>query len=258
MFGQEMKTNTYTVTKASCEVKGFKDGNYVLDMRYKEFFMNMNVPSQGLSVEIDSKTTEEVATIQNLSPMFKVIIDKPIELVMSDRGKIRSVSGSTQLLDAMDLALDKNIDEAVRSQLLTQMGQQLSDESIGSTFDQFSFFPEKPIGLGDDWHVTADIHTGGFVLSVDMKMTLKTIENGIAIIDGDGVLSSSEGQKMVMGNGMEAEMTLNGTQKGIIRIDLNTGWNVGMDLTQNVDGEISMMGNTILLTIESKVTAMDN
>jgi hypothetical protein len=256
VMGQEIKIGIVMNSKINYEVMGVKDENYTLKVTYKEFKMKTAVPGVG-DISFDSNTPEDIATQQDLGPMFKAMVDKPIEVVMTKTGKIKSVKGVEKLKEAMSNSLDKNIPENMRQQLTAQSGAQFTEESLKAQFEQNSnFFPDKPVNTGDSWNVKTSLNVSNFTMNSDMKVTLKNIENDEAVIEVEGTVSTPEGYEQEI-NGMKAKLALKGTQKGLFKINRNTGWANSSNLAQSFEGNMEVQGMQIPISASSTTLTTD-
>jgi hypothetical protein len=244
--------------KTIFEVKDVKDANYVLDMKFKEMKINTAMPGMG-DIAFDSNTPEDIATMQDLGPMLKAIIDIPVEIVLTKTGKVESVKGADKLSEAMLNSLDTNIPDATKQQLISQFGAQFSEEHFKSLFAQNEgYFPDKPVNTGDSWNYTLSaVPTANFTMNINLKMTVKNIEGNTVTIDTEGTVSTPEGYETEM-NGVKAKMSMNGAQKGWVKIDKNTGWVISSEINQDISGEIEAMGMKIPVSVKSTASSSDN
>jgi hypothetical protein len=250
MMGQEMKISLTMEMRMTFEVKECQDDNYTLEVKFKELKMNTGMGN----ISFDSNTTEDVATIANMSPMFKAIVDKPFEIVMTKTGKAKSVKGLETLIDGMFNSFDESVPEDTRQQLIEQFGSQFSEESLKSQFEQYSgYFHGKPVGIGDSWNTKVSTAAVNFAMDIDVKSTLKSIEDNAVNLDIDGTVSTPEGYEQEV-NGTKAKISLKGTQKGTFKMNKNTGWVISSDMTTAFNGEIVVGETKVPIYAVSKIT----
>jgi hypothetical protein len=256
VMGQEIKIGSVVNSKINYEVMDVKDENYTLKVTYKEFKMKTAAPGVG-DISVDSNTPEDIATLQNLGPMFKAMVDKPVEVVMTKTGKVKSIKGVEKLKEALQNSFDKNIPEDIKQQLIAQTGAQFFEESIKMLFEQnSSFFPDKPVNAGSTWNTKTFTRISNFTMNNDMKMTLKNIENDEAVIEVEGTVSTPEGYEQEI-NGMKAKLALKGTQKGLIKVNKNTGWATSSNIKQNFEGNMEVQGMQIPISVNSTALITD-
>jgi hypothetical protein len=256
VMDQEMKIKISFNGKSTFEVKEVTNENYTLEMKYKELKMSVAMP--GMDLSFDSNTPEDVATMQDFGPMLKVIVDKPVEIVLTKAGIVESVKGTDKLGEAMLNSLDENIPDASKQQLISQFGSQFSEEQFKSLFSQNAgYFSDKPVNTGDSWNYKLSTTTSNITFDIDTKMTLKSIAGDVVTIDAEGTFSTPEGYETEM-NGMTAKVALKGAQKGLVKIDKNTGWIISSEMTQNFAGDMELMGMKIPISSISTTSISDN
>jgi hypothetical protein len=253
MMGQEIKISLAMTMKMAFDVKESQGDDYTLEVKFKELKTEAGIPGMG-NISFDSNTSENVATQENIGPMFKAVVDKPFEVVMNKTGKTKSVKGIDKLLEAMLGSFDENVPEEIRQQLIGQLGSQFSEEAFKAQFAQYTgYFPDKPVAVGDSWNVKMTTTVSNFSINLDLKSTLKSIEDNVVNLDVDGTVSTPEGYEQDV-NGMKAKITLKGTQKGALKINKDTGWAIFSDITVNFNGEIEVMGMKVPVYAVSKIT----
>ncbi|MDR2384015.1 MAG: DUF6263 family protein [Prevotellaceae bacterium] len=253
---QESKVNVVLTTYAIFEVKDVKDAKYTLEMKYKEVKVNTMIPGIG-NILLDSNVSENIATIQNLSPVLKAVVDKPVEIVVTATGKVESIKGVDKIGEAMLHSLDANINDATKQQLISQFGVQFSEKSISSFLSQNEgYFSSKPVNTGDSWNCKISSKISNIEMDIDMKITVKSIEADIVTLDAEGTLVSPEGYEIEL-NGMKAKATMKGSQKGWVKIDKATGWVVSSTITQTIDGNVEALGINIPMSINSTISVSD-
>jgi hypothetical protein len=257
IMDQEMTIDMKMSMKMSFEVKEIQDNRYKMELNYKELKVDAGIPGMG-NMSFDSNTPEDIATQADFGPMFKAIIDKPIDFVMDKRGKVESITGFDRLKEAMINSIDENMPEALKQQIISQFGAQISEEALKAMFEQTSNnFPDKPVGVNDKWENKVTVNTSGFGLNLDLKFVLKSIEGNVVNLDIDGTLATPEGFEQEV-NGMKVKVSATGTQKGSMKIDKNTGWLISMEILQDFGGESEVMGMKIPLSVSGKTTSTND
>jgi len=230
LMGQEMESVIIMTMSSSFNVKGTDADNYLVDMTYDAIRMDVSV--MGNSVSFDSNTDEEKAFGQNLSPVFKAMTNIPIDLKINRQGKVELVNGYDKILDAMSDAASE-LDETTKKAMFQEFDNQFSDKAIKEMFEKtVMYFPPNPVAIGETWNIKTQI-TQSFPIDVDMELTLTDVKDNVAIIEGTGNVSTNASQKM---NGIQATITLKGTQTATIEIDTKTGWVINANVEQNLKG----------------------
>jgi hypothetical protein len=258
ILNQELKINLGMTIKMTWEVKESHEDSYGLEINFKELKADVNMPGMDSgTISVDSNTSADTAIQTNLGPVFKAIVDKPFEVVMTKTGKVKSVTGVDTFFESMISAIDENLPENMRQQITQQFGSQFSEEAIKSQIEQNTgYFPDKPVGIGDSWNNKMQTTASNFAIIIDVKYTLKSVDDNVANLDIDGTVSTPAGYEQEF-NGVKAKITLNGTQKGSMKINRNTGWTIYADMMLNFNGDIEIMGMKIPIYAASKITVTD-
>jgi molybdopterin-binding protein len=256
VMSQEMKINLNITANATFEVKDVKGANYTLEMKYKEVKMNMKMPGMD-NLSFDSNTPEDIATLQDFGPILKAIVDKPVEIVLTETGKVESIKGADKLGEAMLNSLDTNIPDATKQQLISQFGSQFSEEYFKMLFSQNAgYFSDKPVNTGDSWNYKTSTTSSNITMNIDMNMTVKSIDDNTVTLDIEGTVVTPEKYETEI-NGMKAKVTIKGSQKGWVKIDKNTGWIVSSKITQDTAGDMEVMEMNIPMSIKSTISVSD-
>jgi len=245
VMGQEMNMNATMEMNVSYEVTGQKNDVFDLKTTYQKIKTSMTSPAPFV---IDSDSPEN-SSDKSLGDVFKSLTEVPIDIQLSQTGKVLSVTGIDKLSEKLN---------AISNPQFKQMfSQQFSEKAIKTTFEQMSsYFPDKPVTIGDNWDVTINLNTNGLDLISKMNLTLKEIKDNIATLDCTGTLATPEGGSVLQIQGMDATVTVKGNQTGTIRLDIKTGWIVGMELTQTSTQNIEVMGQAMQQQMETKITVV--
>lgn len=214
------------------------------------------VDAGGINQEMDSDTETSMASPTNMGPLYKAMIGIPVSVIMTKKGNVQSIKGVEKLSEAMMNSLE-NIDLPIgKEQITSQFTQQFNEASIKQLLERTTaYFPDKDVSIGDSWNIVMDMHDP-YVLSVNMDMTLKEVEDNIAILEGKGDVSTPEGI-ISEEQGIQVKVNLKGTQSGIIKIDMNTGWTVSAVIIQEMVGESEVMGMKVPQSVKTIIKIMD-
>jgi hypothetical protein len=254
IMDKDMKINLAMNIKTTFDVKESRGDSYVLEVNFKELKTEVKMPDIDTgTVSFDSNTTDSVSTQANLGPMFKAIIDKPFEIVMNKNGKVESIK-DVDFIEAMLNTFDETVPENLRQQMTEQFGSQFTKEAFKAQIEQNTgYLPNKPVSTGDSWNVKMETMSSNFKIIIDVKSTLKSVEDNVANLDIDGIVSTPEKYEQEI-NGVKTIITLNGTQKGTLKINKDTGWVISSDMMMNFKGDIEVMGMKVPIYAASKIT----
>ncbi|MEM1444704.1 MAG: DUF6263 family protein [Planctomycetota bacterium] len=130
--------------------------------------------------------------------------------------------------------------EAMRPQMREMFESQLGTEQMSEMIKAgHGMYPDKAVEVGETWQQAMDI--GGMVpMSVDSTYTLDGVAGNEATASVQGTLDTLDDAMMPIAPGMEAEMQMHGTQEGTVVFALDTGWVQSMNLTQDIEGELTV------------------
>ena len=236
-MGQKMVVSTLMSMNTTFEVIEATDDKYTLDVKYTEIKADMDMGSGMPKISLDSNTADEVASPDNLSPIFKAATGVPFTVVINRQGEAVSFDGTDKLIESMTAAFDPLIGEDVKARIFKQFEQQFGEESFKSNFKRsMEYFPSHPVKTGDSWDISIDIKTQ-IDMKIDMKYTLKSVTDNVAVITGQGVVTATTDDFTDAGNGIGTKTTLNGTQTATITVNMNNGMLTKSEFVMNAMGE---------------------
>lgn len=246
VMGQEMNIDVTTEMNLNYDVIGQTDG--ILDIRtsYQRIKINMTVPGALSPLIIDSDSPENSFN-QSIGDVVKSLVGIPIDIQLSQQGKVISVKGADKFAEKFDTIVNVQF-----KQMLEQM---FSAKAIQTTYERIiPSFPDEPVAIGDSWNVALDLNSGGVDISSKMHLTLTQVEGDIATLECTGTLTTPEGGATLQIQGMDAKVSSAGEQAGTVLIDMKTGWVVRSEITQNYKQHIEIMGQEMIQYIEGKTT----
>lgn len=244
--GQKMAMNMEIAY--SFDVKEVKDNGFLVNLKYDA--MKLTMPLMGIS--LDSNTEDDIITLQNFSPLFKLLTKQSFEIQMTKTGAIESFKGMEDLTEKIVAAFDPSVPDEMKNQLIEQFGNQYSQESFKAIFEQMgASYPSAPVKVGDTWTREFELTSNGMRFKINLTMTLKGVENEIALIDLDATVATVENAVMET-NGMKIPVSLKGSQTGTSKVDMKTGWTIESSITQNVSGDMEIMGMKTTMSIVTK------
>lgn len=209
-----------------------QDPNKLLTLQYSNVALDMDMMGQKNSMS--SNGTDPG------SETLKKLTSKSFGCVFNKNGEILKVVGVDSLIAAIGAG--------------SPATSYFSEDAIKSMMNQsFSVYPANPIAVGESWTRNMDV-TSNVKLKAQVTYTLEKVENNLAYIKVNTNLAS-DGEQKVTVNGMEVGMDLKGTQNGEVVVDTKTGMFTTSNLTQDLKGNLSAMGQQIPMTVKSDVTA---
>jgi hypothetical protein len=241
VMGQKMSADTKMGMSIHYDVVGQQNDVYDIRMSYGRIVMSMTAPA---AFSINS-ASPETSSDRNMGDIFKALTEVPMDIQLNKKGKIISVQGIEKLTEKFN---------AMPNEQMRQMfSQQFTEATIRAAIEQTSsFFPDRPVAIGESWNVVMNVNSSGINISNQMELTLRQVQNNIAIIDCKGTLSTSETGELSNVMGMDAKISAKGEQTGTIQMDMRTGWLNSGELNQKMLLNIEAMGQTIPQEIVSK------
>jgi len=242
-MGQDMEMNMVMSFDMNYNVTDKTGDGYELQMSYRRIKISMTSPT---AYTLDSDSTEN-ASDKNNAELLKSLVDIPIDVQMTEQGKVTSVKGVDKLME--------KINNVSNPQFKQMFSQQFSESTIQQMVEQFSsFLPDKPVAVNDSWNVDNTLNANGVDIINKMTLTLKQVSDNVAAIDLTGTLATPEGGATLKIQGMDANVSANGTQAGTIQLNAKSGWVVRMEITQKYLQNIEVMGQSMPQQINSKTT----
>jgi hypothetical protein len=245
-MGQDIKVNTNTEMVVNFDVLNKNNDVYDVQVTYKKIKINVTGPA---IYSIDSDSTE-TSSDKNSAGVIKSLVGIPIDVQLTKQGKVVSVSGVDKLTE--------KIHNVANPQFEQMFSAQFSEKAIQKLIEQSSFFPEKPVAIGDTWEITSTINTTGFDIINKMNLTLKQVKDNVATIDFTSTIATPEGGEVTKIQGMDAKISMDGTQAGTVQINMKTGWIIQSQIDMKSTQNIEVMGQTMLQEIGAKTTITGN
>ncbi|MEO5931527.1 MAG: DUF6263 family protein, partial [Candidatus Kapaibacterium sp.] len=141
---------------------------------------------------------------------------------------IDRMSGSNKFLSGV---IDQNLRAMFSDSALRQ--------SIGQ---MLTFYPPKPVAVGDSWTTRSDIG-GGFPMTLENEYTLKSSGNGLAVIELTSKIEPMAPPAQADLSPIHYDIT--GSQKGTMEIDERSGWMMKSEQTQEFSGMIRQRADSL-------------
>lgn len=231
MMGQEINM-TMTVNGAmTYNVENINEDIYEMKAMYNELNMSMEMP-QG-TVKYSSETKD---TVDGVSSLFSDIKNKPFELEINKKGRVKEVRN----IDALWQTVIDNSDdlsEEQKEQMKSQIKAAFGEETIKSNMELVSaIYPDRPVKKGDKWIINTSVD-GDIKIKVSTEYELVDFTSEYALIKGNAIIEPLDSEAVGM---LPMEFDFSGSQIAEIKVDINTGWIIEAKTTQEIEGEIEM------------------
>ncbi len=240
VMGKTIKSKTTTTTGYLWEVKDIdKEGNFLVTITYDKV-----------------ETKKEGEGADSPSPMKDDFMKGfSFDMVVTPKGKVKEIKGMEKMMElAMNAAMPDSLSDdpsnkAMMEPVKEMLKKQFSDKSMSSLMEQMTdYFPEGEVTVGDKWEKVVNMSTI-MPMKITSSYTVKDIKDGVAIIDVESKVEPGEGEAL-----MGMKVTLNGTQKGTMEINVKSGIIVKSTMDQTMDGTVGMMGMSFPMKINGQTT----
>lgn len=251
-YNHKSKTNT-TVSQ---DVNG-KITNIVMEISGSTSFLVNSVTNNGydMMVKIDSMgmsmqmpngvlefNSEKTDTTNILSMLLSKMTNIPFEVKMTRSGKVTEVNNYDKV---WELAISQfpQIPQEQVEQIKNQIMKAFGEKALKGNIEMTSaIFPDKPVATGDSWTITTNLET---VMSTKMitTYTYKEKTKEYILINGVSKIDTKDKDAYVEINGMSFRYDLTGTMNSAIKIDLQSGWILNSENSQEITGDMYINPN---------------
>jgi hypothetical protein len=203
------------------------DGKMPVKLSYERIAQHMSM--MGMNMSYDSDQAEG----QNSSPtapMFKAMIDAPLEMKITPDGKVSDITGIDEMINAM----------GSNPQIAAAAQQMVSPEAMEKMINSSAaYLPDKPVAVGETWTRTETVPMPmGGALKMNMNFKLEQVRGDIAEIALDGTFNADEAKQNLPQQIEIKELV--GSQKGKIMVDRKTGQFESNKLNQTMNMTMAM------------------
>lgn len=206
----------------------------------------------------DYDSANPPADVPLMAKGMAALVGQSLEIEFLPTGKVGQIEGVQAMMDAMVNAFDLPEGPA-KENMKTMMAMQFSEDMIQQMVAATSgVYPGKPVSRGDTWQDAVTL--GGMMpMQIDVDYTLNDYQADTATLGVKGKISPHPDAQPVMMGGMEMDAEFNGEQTGTVVLDRATGFLISSDITQDMQGGMTMnMDNghslDINMVIDSTVT----
>ncbi len=256
--GSENRVNVSVTLRLAFKVTAIQDAVYLMDVSYQS--IDMRISMADTTIKMNTVTSGKLDTP---SLILLKMINKPFELAMSAKGKVKSIKHINEVITAAVNSYPIR-DSTKSGQLTSQFEHSFGENAIGGILEQgLEVFPDKPVSKNEQWTVSIE-------LRAPYPMKLQTIyrlfEETAAVYEvyGDGTMSSDTTAKPLEINGLQMKYELSGTTLTDIKVNKVTGWISDIKEKQWISGNIQILdtpkipgGMIIPMTFTTKTTTTD-
>lgn len=234
MMGQTQEINQ--MVEATTKMKVIEKGNGTDTYEISYGSISMSMEGMGQKQTFTSDTTS-LEMVDPMSKIFAGLTDKMFTAKITEKGKVQEVSGLEEMVTEAIKEMPGG--EAMQEQIMGSFGDNGLTKTLETTTD---IFPDKAVKPGDEWTKTQYTSTG-FPLIATTTYKLKSLENGVAVIEVSAKLETDSENATTEIQGLEATMYYDGTRTGMLNMDAATGWVTSGTLKDEIVGSISIAPN---------------
>ncbi len=229
--GKSVSGTDESVDEMSFTVTDVKDGVYTLDV--KLISKKNSTTSEGKTITIDTRGKEP--TDDNLKLFWnvnKALMGNTLQMKMDRSGKILSVSGFDPIYKKIGSTLAPIIKDAKERDAIAQGFKQSFNEKVlkDQLRKSLTVIPAKGVKLGESWTETSNISPDGKVKN-STTFTLSKVGDDIAEVTVKGGVPRTGDKKSQ--NGVTHSISIEGSQSGVLKVDVNSGWIRSSELKMN-------------------------
>ncbi|HEV8284841.1 MAG TPA: DUF6263 family protein [Chitinophagaceae bacterium] len=243
------KTNNLTKSDVGVYYDINKDsaGNLLLAMSYDK----IHLYSKNRDNETDIDAANADATLNPLEKMLGALKEANIKATLSPQGEVSNMQGYKEIGDKIISEFAVN-DINAKDVMKTQWEKIVANGIVKSNVDElFKIFPDSAVHVGDSWKLSSK-HGDEIGLNVKNIFTLKTINNDIAIIQSEGIISADSSSNNALGFGNVAA-DLKGKQQAEYEMETKTGMLISCKMKADVEGTMQAMGREIPMIIKTSL-----
>lgn len=252
MMGQVMEINT---TASSITHMELTEDMGKTDM-YKIWYGDVGMSMTGMGqTQTFTSDTSNLDTVDPMSKVLAGLTGKKFDAKITEKGMVEEVMGLEEMVKNATAAMPGG------PQMAEQISGSFGDDGLAKNLELTTdIFPEKSVKVGDSWTKEQFTSTGLPIIS-KTTYTLKSVENGIAILDVVAQLETDPANASTQVQGMEATQYYEGERTGILDVEVATGWVTSGALQDDIVGSITIApgaqvpdGMTIPIEMSNTIT----
>lgn len=200
-----------------------------------------NITLMGQTTNLSSNTPD---TSNEGNKALRSIKGSKISALIGTDGSVKKVMGGEALVEKTKGS------DPVSGEILSEL---FSPENMKSLFEQnYKFFPAQAVKPGDSWSSTLELEKP-YKMTSKSTYTLQKVEGGKSYINLKGLMGT-EAPVKVEQQGMQIELSIEGSVTGTFIVDNKTGITESSVLKEDLKGTASVMGQAIPMTIANTIT----
>ena len=166
-------------------------------------------------------------------------------MVFSPEGKILEVKGINTLLKNL-CAQAEDLEPQLKTMMCQQLESQFGETAIIESLEQgTAIYPSHPVSVGDSWDQTFTI-SNNCPMILKKTSTLKKLQGDTLEIEVLSNITTPPDPKAMDAGPIQLKCELQGSGKGTLVIDKNSGWMKSSSLTLNLEGTMTTLPSDLI------------
>lgn len=241
MMGQQVVTKQNMASDYIYDVQTVQNGITTINVTFSAIKMDTDVAGGMQQLHFDSNNPD--AGTSELKVLAK-LVGKSFLMHVNEEGNVKRIEGLAEIITSVD------------DQHAEILKQSFGDSSIIQSMNQITnIYPNRTVSKGDSWVKSFSGSVAGMLQSASTSnFSLSDINDESATLNVDGQMAFSKLEESTNPLFQQAEFNLNGTQKGTLEVDIDSGLPVQTNLKQDINGSLEIQGMQIPMTIVSDIT----
>ena len=244
---KEIETNNESEIGLIYEVVKDSANTFLLKITYNKLHLKLHKTDTD-DQEFDADNAAE--TQDQMDKLLSDIKGSSIMILVNDKGDVLSAAGGQEIMDKIMKPM------AMESLETKKKVGGFVDKLTGENFIQenmkegFKVFPVGGVSEGDSWN-NRTTQSAEMKFDVNSKYTFSSLDDGIALIDVEGIIDNIKDQKTKF-MGYDVTTSLSGTQSGQFKLDISSGLIIYSKTSTSINGNLQLFGKDVPVKIKVK------
>lgn len=229
----------------SYEIKKDTSGNSLFSIHYDK----LHIYTKKGDIETDADASNASTSIDPLEKMLGDLTGAEMSATVNSKGDIISITGYREI--GNKIFSDLNFADQETKNIARQQWEKVVGDGIikNNMNEMFRIFPDSAVHPGDTWKLSSN--QSGFQVKNTYK--LKTINNDLAIVESEGIISASDSSFSDLTGLANLPGEFQGDQAGEYEIESKTGMLLIAKIKATIKGTITLAGNEIPISVRTSV-----
>jgi len=214
------------------------DGIMALRMTYERIRILQDFGFQKAEYDSDNPPSYIEPSLRG----YGALIGAELQVGIDPKGNVLALSGADILSDRVISSL-KIPDSQNKERIISEIRRQFGEEALRGAIQQItSFYPLKPVAIGDSWEFETAAAASGFPMRTVSHYTLVSRNNGIAEIAVESDITSDPEEGRIEMGEFSVAYDIAGGQRGTIKVDERSGLPMSSEIEMEFEGTVTGSG----------------